>query len=71
MAWADALIPDDQLSAERWSAFSEVNGSTLYESREVYKGSLASTVQALYGKGLQEAFEAQAQALKIYVEGQN
>jgi hypothetical protein len=66
------------LSAERWSAVSEfipdeVNKPeekwAFYESREVYDGSLAGTVQKLEGEGLQEGFEAQGVALKMKVEG--
>lgn len=72
VAWVQAMFPTDILSAERWSALSVVetsNGNrTLYESREVYDGSLASTLEALYGQGLQEAFEAQASGLQLRAE---
>lgn len=76
IAWAESDIPDIALSAQRWSALSVVPSSggsggnvTLYESREVYDGPLAYVVEATYGKGLQEAFDAQATAMKALLEG--
>lgn len=69
LAWK-YLAPEIALSSERWTAVSAAtNGKALYESREVYDGALATTVEALYGIGLQEAFEAQATALKLLLEG--
>lgn len=69
VAWKQIMFPDVVLESERWSALSVLEGGgTLYESREVYLGTLATTLQTLYGVGLQEAFEAQAQALKILME---
>jgi hypothetical protein len=41
---------------------------TLYESREVYRGPIARLVRYMYGKGLQEGFDAMAVALKERVE---
>lgn len=70
VAWRQIGLPTDQLESERWSALSKVKGGkTVYESREVFHGSLALTLKEQYGKGLQEGFEAQAQALKILTEG--
>lgn len=76
IAWAEDDIPSILLSAERWSALSIVPSSdgsggnvTLYESREVYYAPLAYTVEALYGTGLQEGFDAQAKAMKALLEG--
>jgi hypothetical protein len=41
----------------------------LYESREVFSGPLAYTLQALYGDSLQEGFDAQGEGLKLRLEG--
>ena len=41
---------------------------TLYESAEEYGGGLAGVVETLFGAGLQEAFDAQGQALKLLLE---
>jgi hypothetical protein len=58
------------LAAERWQAISDLgNGKVLYESREVFSGALASTLKALYGNSLQEAFDAQGMGLKLLLEG--
>jgi hypothetical protein len=74
VAWAYAAVPALAISAERWSAVSVIAdgpqaGLALYESREVYAGALAPAVEALYGTGLQEAYDAQAAALKQLLEG--
>ncbi|KAF2110008.1 hypothetical protein BDV96DRAFT_458812, partial [Lophiotrema nucula] len=67
LAWK--YEPEIALEAERWQAVSDVGGGkVLYESREVYSGSLAEVVKASMGEGLQEGFEAQALGLKIYLE---
>jgi hypothetical protein len=73
-AWAQVMFPPATLTSERWNGVSVIRhgpekGLTLYESYEVYRGTLAPTLQVLYGKGLQEAFEAQAVAMKALVEG--
>ena len=71
MAWKQMMFPDFILSAERWSALSRTGFlglETLYESREGYGGALAGTLKALYGEGLQEAFDAQGVALKSRLE---
>ena len=63
------MIPDALINATRWQVLSTLeDGRTLYEAREVYAGSLASTLESLLGEGLQEAFDAQASELKAYVE---
>ncbi|KAF2255047.1 hypothetical protein BU26DRAFT_150104 [Trematosphaeria pertusa] len=68
LAWA-YQSPEILLEAERWQALSDIGGGkVLYESREVYHGALASTLEALYGEGLQEAFEGQAKGLKLLLE---
>jgi hypothetical protein len=67
-------IPQVALTAERWSALSVVQAGdgagarTLYESREVFGGPLAYVIQELYGKGLQEGFDAQGVAMKALLE---
>ncbi|KAF2197003.1 hypothetical protein GQ43DRAFT_444613 [Delitschia confertaspora ATCC 74209] len=69
LAWK-YLSPEFLLDSERWTAVSELeNGKVLYESREVYNGVAAGLLQDLYGNGLQESFDAQAQALKLLLEG--
>ena len=73
-AWKYIAAGDFLVNASRWSAVSEVVSDsrtwTFYESKEVYDGLLASTVEASYGEGLQKGFEAQAAALKARVESQ-
>jgi hypothetical protein len=69
LAWAYAAAPPDVLAGERWQAISDLgDGRVLYESREVFHGALATTLRDLYGASLQEAFEAQAQGLKLLLE---
>ena len=69
LAWAYAATPPDVLAGERWQAISDLgDGRVLYESREVFHGALATTLRDLYGASLQEAFEAQAQGLKLLLE---
>jgi hypothetical protein len=61
--------PEELLQAERWQALSDLgSGRVLYESREVYSGALAPILQETMGKGLQEAFEGQANGLKLFLE---
>jgi len=61
--------PEALLQAERWQALTDLgNGRVLYESREVYAGALAPIVQETMGQGLQEAFEGQANGLKLFLE---
>ncbi|KAI4519470.1 hypothetical protein K525DRAFT_362807 [Schizophyllum commune Loenen D] len=68
-AWKQIMIPDVLINATRWQVLSTLqDGRTLYEAREVYAGSLASTLESLLGEGLQEAFNAQASELKAYIE---
>lgn len=68
LAWE--LYPNPLMVAERWQALS-VNeyGQVLYESREVFSGTLAPVTRALYEKKLQESFQAQAEALKLWLQG--
>ncbi|KAF2692010.1 hypothetical protein K458DRAFT_243751, partial [Lentithecium fluviatile CBS 122367] len=67
LAWE--YQPDVLLQAERWQALSDLgNGTLLYESREVYLGALATFLQETMGEGLQEAFEGQANGLKLLLE---
>lgn len=66
-AWA-ILAPELLLTAERWSVLSIFENQTYYESRDVYNGPVAVAVQLLYEKGLNEAFAAQALALKERAE---
>ncbi|KAF2501815.1 hypothetical protein BU16DRAFT_209748 [Lophium mytilinum] len=70
VAWK-LLSVDLALEAERWTAVSvAASGKALYESREVYRGALAGVLEALYGEGLQEGFEGQAEALRRLLEGE-
>ncbi|KAF9029093.1 hypothetical protein BDZ89DRAFT_1065617 [Hymenopellis radicata] len=62
IAWGLAGVPDSIIGGDRWSALSSFvdddgKTKTFYESREIYIGFLAST--------LNEAFGAQAEALKV------
>ena len=69
LAWAYAETPATLLAAERWQAISDLgHGEVLYESREVYHGSLASTLLATLGASLQEGFDAQGRGLKLLLE---
>ena len=71
IAWEyapDAIIPID-LQSERWSAISDIGrGKVLYESREVFHGTVAVYVGLQMGKALQASFDAQSQALKVLLE---
>ena len=74
VAWKLFGSPDAILSAERWSAvsaFQDEDGIewAFYESREVFSGGLAALVGTLQGEGLQQGFDAQAQAMKMRAEG--
>lgn len=68
-AWKQIMLPDFAVNATRWNAVSTLpNGNALYESAEPYNGILAGLLQSLFGEGLQQAFDAQGQALKIRAE---
>ena len=68
LAWK--YQPEAALKAERWQALSDMgNGVVLYESQEVFAGPLAKVVRASMEEGLQKGFEAQAQGLKLLLEG--
>lgn len=68
LAWD--FLGDPNLQAERWSAVSDIGrGKVLYESREVFSGSTAEFLEAQIGEILQACFDAQAQALKVLLEG--
>ena len=74
VAWQSIMLPQELLNATHWQAFSSIQGEdgsivTLYESLEVYYGPVSYVVDALFAEGLQEAFVAQAEALKARVEG--
>lgn len=69
-AWKQIMIVDALLNATRWQALSTLeDGRTYYEAREVYSGSLATTLESTLGEGLQQGFDVQASELKAYVEG--
>ncbi|KAF2270903.1 hypothetical protein CC78DRAFT_610949 [Lojkania enalia] len=69
LAWK-YLTSDALLDSERWQAISNIgNGKILYESREVFSGILAPVLRASMEAGLIESFEAQAQGLKLLLEG--
>ncbi|KAK0482972.1 hypothetical protein EDD18DRAFT_1084530 [Armillaria luteobubalina] len=73
VAWV-LLSPDWILNTIRWSAVSTVVDDygmekSLYESRETFGGPLASVVQGVLGGDLAESFQAQADALKVWMEG--
>lgn len=60
---------DVALAAERWSAVTDIGkGKVLYESREVYSGLLAYTLEATLAKPLQQSFDAQGEGLKLLLE---
>ncbi|KAJ4286084.1 hypothetical protein N0V90_013433 [Kalmusia sp. IMI 367209] len=68
LAWA--FYFKEILDAERWQALSDLGGGrVLYESCEVYRGPLAELLRTTSGEGLQKAFDAQAQGLKLLLEG--
>ncbi|KAJ7291153.1 hypothetical protein C8J57DRAFT_1271527 [Mycena rebaudengoi] len=67
-AWGGIEFPDEFLKAERWSVLSTFNGKTFYESEEVYYGLGAVIVKELFEEGLNEGFQAQAEALKNRAE---
>ncbi|VDB95492.1 unnamed protein product [Peniophora sp. CBMAI 1063] len=69
VAWEPIDFPESVINATRWSAVSTVGNMTLYESAQVYSGSLASVVGSLFQEGLQEAFDAQGVALKLLLDG--
>lgn len=74
IAWGVKGVPKGILDAVRWTAVSrfvdEEDGrtKTFYESREVYNGGLAGTIKALFEGALNEAFQAQADAMKARLE---
>lgn len=68
LAWS--YVPPEVLQATRWQAVSEIgNGTVLYESREWYDGLLAPVVLESMGENLNKSFEAQAEGLKLFLEG--
>ncbi|PBK86048.1 hypothetical protein ARMGADRAFT_541814 [Armillaria gallica] len=72
VAWV-LLSPDWILNTIRWSAVSTVVDNdgvekSYYESRETFNGPLASAVQGLLGDDIAESFQAQADALKVWME---
>ncbi|KAL5418511.1 hypothetical protein PMIN03_000991 [Paraphaeosphaeria minitans] len=68
LAWE--YYPNPLMAAERWQALSvNGNGQVLYESREVFSGTLAPLTQKLYQQKLQESFNAQAQGLRLWLQG--
>ncbi len=72
VAWV-LLSPDWILNTIRWSAVSTVVDNdgvekSYYESRETFNGPLASVVQDLLGNDIAESFQAQADALKVWME---
>lgn len=69
LAWE--LYPNPLLKAERWQALSvsKETGRLLYESREVFNGPLAPLQQQIMQENLQASFNAQAQGLKLWLEG--
>jgi hypothetical protein len=64
MAWGQIMIPQVLLNGNRWTALSQVEGGTLYESREIFHGPLGPLLEPLSQEGLQEGFDAQAAALQ-------
>lgn len=67
LAWD--FLGDSNLKAERWSAVSDIGrGKVLYESREVFSGSVAEYLESQAGETLQASFDTQAQALKVLLE---
>lgn len=63
--------PSPALNAERWQSITDLgNGTVLYESREVFGGTLAHVVKATLEDGLEESFKGQGEGLKLYLESQ-
>ncbi|KAG7443854.1 uncharacterized protein BT62DRAFT_971640 [Guyanagaster necrorhizus] len=72
VAWI-LVSPQQILSTIRWSAVSTVIDKdgvekSYYESRETFDGPLASIVKDLLGTDIAESFQAQADALKVWME---
>jgi hypothetical protein len=69
VAWKAMLFPEWFMTSERWTGISKAaNGMAVYESREVFYGSGAGLLKALYADALQKSFEAQGLGLKLYLE---
>ncbi|KAL1796858.1 hypothetical protein ACET3X_005398 [Alternaria dauci] len=68
LAWD--YLAEIAVKSRRWQAVSDIgNGTVLYESHEEFNGPLAGILKATLGESLQKSFEAQAQGLKLYLEG--
>lgn len=67
-AWRYNTLPEALLSAERVQTLTEADGLVKYEASETFGGALASTLEATMKDGLQESFDAQAEALKNRAE---
>ncbi|KAF1974425.1 hypothetical protein BU23DRAFT_461729 [Bimuria novae-zelandiae CBS 107.79] len=68
LAWG--AYPNPLIMAERWQALTDLgNGKIRYESREVFSGPLAPVLQPTMQANLQKSFDAQAQGLKLLLEG--
>lgn len=75
VAWQYVSLPKWLLSAERWQCLSSSSPAggkevTKYETREVFSGPLAYIVKWFMRKGLEEAFAAMGDALKVRSETQ-
>jgi len=67
-AWRQIMIPTPLLGAERWQALSTYEGKTYYEAKENFYGPLGYVLDAVFADGLEEGFNAQAEAFKSRVE---
>jgi hypothetical protein len=69
IAWAVVDLPSFALSSKRWSSVLDLgNGKTLYESREVFYGAAVPVLKFVMESKLNEGFNAQAKALKVFCE---
>lgn len=57
------------LNATHWQALTDLGeGKMLYESLEIYYAPLSWVLDLIWAEGLQEGFDAQAEALRERIE---
>jgi hypothetical protein len=62
-------LPSYALTSKRWTSVMDLgNGKTLYESREVFYGPIASVLKFAMQGTLNDGFEGMAKGLKMFVE---
>lgn len=68
-AWVNVALPSFLLNAERWQSLSvNEDGTTKYETTEVFSGILAYIIKFLLREKLLMGFNAQAEGLKQRAE---